>query len=224
MSSPFWESPENVERFAAREPDVRLRELIPGYANPSTVRVLDLGCAAGRNTVLLAQSGFDVEAVDGSEAMAARTRERLAPILGTVEAERRVQVGRMNDLSWAADGSFDLVVALGIYHCAESRSEWDRALVESVRILAPGGKLLVSVFTPETDLTGRGTHSVAGEPHVYEGFDTGGRHFLVHAEELDREMARYGLLPVEPTQTARPKVEVGRRVSANGLYAKSRSA
>lgn len=224
MSTPFWESPENVERFAAREPDVRLGELIPGYANPTGVRVLDLGCAAGRNTVLLAKRGFDVEAVDGSEAMVAKTRERLVPILGAAEARRRVRVGRMSDLSWAADGSFDLVVALGIYHCAESRSEWDRALAESVRILAPGGKLLVSVFTPETDLTGRGTHPVAGEPHVYEGFDTGGRHFLVNAEELDREMARYGLLAVEPTRTARPKVEVGRRVSANGLYAKSRSA
>jgi len=222
LSTPFWESPENVERFAAREPDVRLGELIREYPNPSRVRVLDLGCAAGRNAVLLAQKGFDVEAVDASAAMAARTRERLASILGAAEASRRVQVGRMDDLTWARDGCFDLVVALGLYHCAQNRAEWDRALSETARILAPGGKVLVSVFTPETDLTGRGTHPVAGEPNVYEGFDTGGRHFLVEAEELDREMARYGLLPVEPTRTARPKVEVGRRVSANGLYAKSR--
>ena len=224
MSTPFWESPENVERFAAREPDVRLGELIREYPNPSKVKVLDLGCAAGRNTVLLAQKGFDVEAVDGSEAMVAKTRERLIPVLGAAEAERRVRVGRMDDLSWAADGSFNLVVALGLYHCAQSRSEWDRALSDTARILGPGGKVLVSVFTPETDLTGRGTHPVAGEPHVYEGFDSGGRHFLVDAEELDREMALHGLTPIEPTRTARPKVEVGRRVSANGLYAKSRSA
>jgi len=121
------------------------------------------------------------------------------------------------------DESFDLVVALGIYHCAESRAEWDRALSETARILVPGGKLLVSVFTPETDLTGRGTRVVAGEPHVYEGFDTGGRHFLVDAEELDQEMLRHGLTPVEPTRIARPKVEIGRRVSANGLYVKTRS-
>jgi SAM-dependent methyltransferase len=224
VSTPFWESPENVERFAAREPDVRLGELIREYPNPSAVRVLDLGCAAGRNAVLLAQNGFDVEAVDASEAMAARTRERLVPILGAAEAQRRVRLGRMDDLSWAGDGRFRLVVSLGLYHCAQSRTEWDRALSETARILAPGGKVLVSVFTPETDLTGRGTRPVAGEPHVYEGFDTGGRHFLVDADELDREMARHGLLPIEPTRTARPKVEIGRRVSANGLYTKSRSA
>src|SRR5262245_17536652 len=224
MALPFWELPENVERFAAREPDVRLGELIREYPKPSAVRVLDLGCAAGRNTVLLAQKGFDVKAVDSSAAMAAKTRERLVPILGASEAQRRVRVGRMDDLAWADDSNFDLVVSLGLYHCAVNRSEWDRALSETARILAPDGKVLVSVFTPETDLTGRGTHPVAGEPHVYEGFDTGGRHFLVDAVELDREMARYGLLPVEPTRTARPKVEVGRRVSANGLYVKSRSS
>jgi SAM-dependent methyltransferase len=223
MNMSFWEASENVERFAAREPDVRLGELIREYPNPSAVRVLDLGCAAGRNTVLLAQDGFDVEAVDSSAAMIAKTRERLAPILGASEAERRVRVGRMTDLSWIPDDAFDLIVALGLYHCAESRSEWDRALSETARILKRAGKLLVSVFTPETDLTGRGTHPVAGEPDVYEGFDSG-RHFLVDADRLDREVARHGLAPLEPTRTARPKVEVGRRVSANGLYVKSRPA
>src|SRR5262249_21672412 len=140
MSS-FWESPENVGRVAAREPDVRLAELIREYRDPSATKVLDLGCAAGRNVVLLARNGFDVEALDSSAAMVAKTRERLATLLGSAEAERRVRVGRMDDLSWAADASFEIVVALGLYHCAQSRAEWDRALAESARVLAPCGKL-----------------------------------------------------------------------------------
>lgn len=221
MAGSFWDSAENVERFAAREPDVRLTELVRDYSDPSTIRILDLGCAGGRNAVLLAEKGFDVEALDSSPAMVAKTRERLAGILGVGEAEKRVRVGRMDDLSWAADAAFDLVVALGIYHCAESRDEWERSLAESARVLKPGARLLVSVFTPETDLTGRGTRAIPGEPGVYEGFDSGGRHVLVDAAQLDREMARFGLIPVEPTRTARPKVETGRRVSANGLYRKA---
>ena len=221
MATSFWDSPENVERFAAREPDVRLAEILRDYPEPSKTRVLDLGCAAGRNAVLLAQKGFDIEALDASPAMAAKTRERLAPILGVSEAQRRVRVGRMDSLSFAAEASFPLVVALGIYHCAQSRAEWDRALAETARVLAPGGRLLVSVFTPETDLTGQGTRAVEGEPDVYVGFESGDRHVLVDAAALDREMARFGLTPLAPTRTARPKVEVGRRVSANGLYGKS---
>ncbi|MGE5415073.1 MAG: class I SAM-dependent methyltransferase [Syntrophomonadaceae bacterium] len=204
MSTPFWDSPENVERFAAREPDVRLMELLREFPDPRRVRVLDVGCAAGRNAVALAERGFDVEALDASAAMVARTRERLAASLGEEEAARRVRVGRMDDLSAFGDGSFDIVVALGIYHCAQSREEWDRTLAESARVLKPGGRLLVSVFTPETDLTGGGIRAIPGEPGVYEGFDSGGRHVLVHAGELDREMARFGLSPVEPTRTARP--------------------
>jgi len=217
----FWDSAENVERFAARQPDVRLAQLLGEYPDPSRIRVLDLGCAAGRNTVLLAERGFDVEAIDASPAMVARTRERVAAIRDATEAQRRVRVGRMDDLSFAADATYDLVVALGLYHCAESRAEWERALAETARVLRPGARLLVSVFTPETDLTGRGIRAVAGEPDVYEGFDSGGRHVLVDAAALDREMARFGLSPLEPTRTARPKVETGRRVSANGLYRKA---
>ena len=221
MASSFWDSAENVERFAAREPDLRLTKLVEEYPDPPRTRVLDLGCAGGRNAVLLAERGFDVEALDASPAMVAKTRQRLAAILGAAEAERRVRVGRMDDLSPAADATFDLVAALGLYHCAQSRAEWERALSESARVLKPEGRLLVSVFTPETDLTGHGIRVVAGEPDVYEGFDSGGRHVLVDAARLDRDLARFGLLPLEPTRTARPKVETGRRVSANGLYRKT---
>jgi SAM-dependent methyltransferase len=199
---------------------VRLSELLREYSDARRTRVLDIGCAGGRNAVLLAEKGFDVEALDASPAMVAKTRERLAATLGAEEAQKRVRVGRMDDLSPVADASLDLVVALGLYHCAESRAEWERALSETARVLKPGGRLLASVFTPETDLTGRGTRPVAGEPDVYEGFDSGGRHVLVDAEGLDRDLARFGLLPLEPTRTARPKVETGRRVSANGLYRK----
>ena len=200
---------------------MRLTELVCEYPDAPRIRVLDLGCAAGRNAVLLAEKGFDIEALDASPAMVARTRERVAAILGAAEAEKRVRIGRMDDLSGAADATFDLVVALGLYHCAESRAEWERSLSETARVLKPGARLLVSVFTPETDLTGRGTKAVAGEPDVYEGFDSGSRHVLVDAAQLDREMARFNLLPLEPTRTARPKVETGRRVSANGLYRKA---
>jgi SAM-dependent methyltransferase len=221
--SEFWEHSDQVEKFASREPDRRLVELIRSYPVPSAVRTLDLGCAGGRNTELLAERGFDVHAVDTSYAMVARTRERLARVIGDDLASRRVRVVSMDDLSVYPDGAFLLVVALGVHHNARSRAEWDRALEETARVLAPGGLLLSSNFSPQSDLTGEGITPVDGEPGVYDGLPSG-RHTLFEAPEHDAEMARFGLSPREPTQTVVVDLEVGRRVSVNGLYVKRSSS
>jgi SAM-dependent methyltransferase len=214
---PAWEDPERVEEFAARPPDHRLRALMERDRGP--LRALDLGCAGGRNSVFLVEQGMDVMAIDGSRAMVERTRERLGALLGTEEAARRVRRGPMDALAWAEDAWFDLVVALGIYHNARSAEEWDRTLAETSRVLKAGGRALVSTFTPDTDLEGQGKRPVPNVPHLYERPD-GRLLYLVDPGTLDRDMARHGLEPIEPTVTAEGKVDVGRRVSANGLYRK----
>lgn len=211
-----------MARFAAREPDVRLLEILDRVDEPAALRVLDLGCAAGRNTAVLAERGFDFHAVDGSRAMVEHTRGRVTDLLGSAEAERRVRHGRMDDLGRFADGSFDLVVALGVYHCAASGEEWHGAVAETSRILALCGGLLVSVFTPETDLHGRSIEPMPGEPNVYSGFSSG-RTFLLHQDDLDRAMAGHGLEPVLPSRTVRVELEKGRRVVVNALYSKEPS-
>lgn len=216
--SPFWEQDEQVEKFAAKDPDHRLRELIDAEPDPSALTVLDLGCAGGRNTVFLARRGADVHAVDASAAMVRETRRRLAEVTDEMDAARRVERGPMHDLPWAPDDWFDLVVALGILHNAGSRREWDRTLAEIARVLRPGGRLLVANFTPRTDLTGDGLEPVPGEPHVYDGLP-GGRTFLLEADDLDREMARVGLEPAVLSETVETETGQGRRVTVNALYA-----
>lgn len=215
----FWEDHQRVEEFAAREPDHRLQELVNEYESPAATRVLDLGCAGGRNTVFLLRLGFDVIAVDSSTAMVERTRERLRLLVDEAETTRRVRLGSMDDLSGSEDSSFDLLIALGIYHAAQTRAEWDRTLSESARVVAPGGKLLVSVFSPECDFTGEGVTPVPGEPHLYDG-QPAGRAFLVDADTLDAELRIHGFEPLVETRTVRPASKVGRRVSVNGLHIK----
>jgi SAM-dependent methyltransferase len=184
---PWWEDPGSVRKFADRDPSVRLRQLIANDPDPTRMRVLDLGCAGGRNTMMLAARGYDVHARDASAAMVSHTRERLTEVLGAVEAQRRVKFGRMHDLGDFADSSVDLIVALGIYHCAADREEWEAALAESARILAPGGRLLVAVFAPEIHVLGEPARPLPGVK------------FLVDAETLDSAMARVGLTTVEPS-------------------------
>jgi SAM-dependent methyltransferase len=219
----FWEDPEVVERFASRAPDQRLLALLDDYGDPAAIRVLDIGCAGGRNTVLLAEAGFDVHARDSSAAMVAETRRRVARLLGKSAAEERVRRGRMDDLVELGDGSFDLVVSLGVLHNARSRSEWERAAAETARVLRAGGRLLLSAFTPETDLTGSGVRPVSNEQYVYEGLP-GGRATLLDPATLDAELARFGLEPETPTTIGRTSTGAMRRVSANGLYRATGSA
>lgn len=221
MSKPrgglFWESDEAVERFTDRDPDVRLRDLLRQYPDPSAIRVLDIGCAAGRNTLMLAESGFDVVALDSSAAMVARTRERVGRVLGREEAERRVLLGHMEDLGRFEDASVDVAVALGVLHQATSEGQWTAAIRELHRCVVPGGFLLAAVWSPRSRPHGEVVRRVDGEPHVYEGFHDG-THYLVEAPALDSALASAGFDTVVPTEDVRVELENGWRITINGLY------
>lgn len=218
----FWERPEVVEKFADRAPDDRLRELVRLYAHPTRVRVLDAGCAGGRNTVFLARRGFDVHAVDASTAMVTETRDRLADVLGAAEARDRVRVGRMDDLSAYLDGSFALVVSLGLLHNAQDWEEWRAAVAESARVLEDDGLLLVSQFGPGTRLWAEGPEPrpVPGEPHLWEHVVEDRRTTLLEPDELDAGMAEAGLRPESATAVVEREGERGRRRTVKGLYRK----
>jgi SAM-dependent methyltransferase len=217
----FWEDPERVQSFASREPDHRLLALLDDYPDPSTVRVLDLGCAGGRNTCILVERGFNVVAVDLSAAMVAMTRSRVAELISEAEAEQRVLRGPMDDLDWARDASFDLVVALGIYHEARDEDEWDRALAETARVLRPRGAALVSVFSPGTVLHGVRFEPVAGRRLLHRSDAGEMTRSFPTAKQLDHEMIGHGLVPAVETVTVRREVEDSVRVVTNGLYRKA---
>ena len=221
--SDYWERPDVVAKFAERAPDDRLRELAARYDEPAHVRVLDLGCAAGRNTLFLARSGFDVHAVDASEPMVTETRDRLADVVGAAEARDRVRVGRMEDLSRFLDGSFRLVVALGVFHNAGSWEQWRTAAAETARVLEEGGILLVSQFAPGTDLWRQGPdpRPVVGEPHLWENVVEDRPLVLLEPEELDAGMAEAGMEPEAPTASVERESDRGRRVTVKGLYRKA---
>ncbi len=218
----FWERPELVDRFVNRDPDKRLLDLLPSYERPAATRILDLGCAGGRNTEVLAAKGFDVAAIDASHAMVHATRRRVGAVLGADEAARRVTVAPMDDLRTFETGTFELVIALGIYHNASSLTEWDAAVSESARVLAQNGLVLYAGFGSQTDPDGEGVRPVTGSPHVFDGFRSG-RVVLLDADDVDTAMARHGLDPVVATTTVEVSKESGRRVTVNGLYRKIRT-
>jgi SAM-dependent methyltransferase len=215
----FWEQPEVVDEFAARAADLRLARIIESYPESTHIHVLDLGCAGGRNADFLCARGFDVHALDTSRAMVKRTRQRLAVIVGEPDAKRRVQIGRMQKLDRFPAAHFDLVLALGVYHNASGHADFDGALSETARVLAPAGQVLVAIFSPESAPKGEPLVRASAEDNLYSGFDSGPL-YLLEPDELDLAMAGHGLLPAEPTVAARAATLEGFRISVNGLYVK----
>lgn len=219
MSESFWDRPEIVERFAERPPDDRLRAFIEAMdvAGLPSFRVLDLGCAGGRNTRFLAERGVDVHAVDASPAMVDRTRARVAEVLGPSEAEERVVMGSMSHLGRFDDHSLDLVVALGVIQSAQSLREWDRTLSEIARVLRPGGRVLVANFAPDSRPEGRPLEERAGTRHVFLWRDRRPM-VLMDAAEHDDAFAAHGFHPVEDTETVRVSTKGGYRFTVNAFY------
>lgn len=124
--APFYDEPGN-QLLDIEQPIVR--EILDGL--PVGV-ALDAACGTGRHTAYLAGLGHEVIGVDGSPQMLERAREKVPG--GTFhEAD-------LHDLP-LPDDSVDLVVcAIALSHVPDL----DPALAELVRVLRPGGHLVLS--------------------------------------------------------------------------------
>ena len=101
--------------------------------------ILEIGCGTGKNTSLLAQIGQNVRAVDFSQGMIARAREK-------VQAEN-VHFSLMNITQpWEfADHSFDLIVCNLVLEHIQNLSH---VFAEAARTLRPGGYFFVDELHP----------------------------------------------------------------------------
>lgn len=105
---------------------------LPTAGGAGEARILDAGCGSGRNMALLARRG----AVSGIELASQSLEVAQARGLGPVLP------GSLDDPLPFGDDSFDLAVALDVLeHVADDGA----ALRELARVVAPGGRLLVTV-------------------------------------------------------------------------------
>lgn len=108
-------------------------------------RVLDAGCGPGRFTVTAAELGATVTALDLSEGQLELAKATVAEA-GVSDAVGAFVAGDIADLSMFADGHFDAVICYGgaLSYVCERRHA---AAAELVRVVRPGGILLVSVMS-----------------------------------------------------------------------------
>jgi len=137
---------EMAAEYAETNPDEQARE---SYEWP-TVRdllpavdglcVLDAGCGSGYYAQWLAEQGADVVGIDASSEMLEQARARYGD-------EADFQVADLRGPLPFDDGSFDLVVSqLTLEHV----EDWGSPTAEFARVLAPGGRLVLSCDHPFT--------------------------------------------------------------------------
>jgi 2-polyprenyl-6-hydroxyphenyl methylase/3-demethylubiquinone-9 3-methyltransferase len=98
--------------------------------------VADIGCGAGTQSLIWAELGHRVHAVDVNEPLVDLGRERATRAGFAID----FRVGSATALPWP-DESVDVCVALELL---EHVAEWHICLSEFVRILRPGGALFVT--------------------------------------------------------------------------------
>lgn len=184
-----WSSRETVAGFAQSAPNDTLMRYAERLSESTALRVIDVGCGAGRNLVPLARMGCRVLGVDLSWPMLCAAAER-------VRAEHltdrvTLAVASMDELP-APRQTADLIVAHGIWNLARSAAELRRAIAEAARVARPGARLFVFTFSRNT--LPPDARPVAGEPFVFTQFSGQPQTFLT-APQLASELANAGFLP-----------------------------
>jgi SAM-dependent methyltransferase len=102
----------------------------------SGTRLLDAGCGAGLLSLLASLRGAQVTALDASPGLLAIARQRLPAA--------DVREGDLEGLPFA-DASFDAVTAVNSLFYAD---DMDAAMRELVRVVRPGGRVVVTAWGP----------------------------------------------------------------------------
>jgi tellurite methyltransferase len=141
-------TPEGRDDWLMPHPTVA--ELIPVLKARGVQRVLDLGCGVGRHTLLFAEHGFAVEAIDGAAAGLNFARGEAAA-RGLRLSLRQAEA----DAVPFAEGTFDDVLSWNvIFH--GTMGEVGCRLAEIWRILRPGGLYQGTMLSKRDAQFGRG--------------------------------------------------------------------
>jgi SAM-dependent methyltransferase len=183
-----WTDPAVVEGFVRSAPNPTLMAYAVAERRRSArLRVLDIGCGAGRNAVPLAEMGYDVFGIDRSWPM---LHAAYARVEGR-DVRVALAAGAMDALP-VGDSRFELIVAHGVWNLARTDAELRRAIREAARVITPGGGLFVFTFSRDT-LPPHAT-PVAGQAHVFTQFSGEPQSFLTEQQLYD-ELAAVGFDP-----------------------------
>jgi tellurite methyltransferase len=175
------------------------------------MRILDAGCGSGRNLTYLLRSGYQVYAIDRSEA-AIHEVQRLAESIAPIWVKEQARVEAVEKMSFA-DASFDFIISSAVLHFADNETHFDQMVDELWRVLKPGGKLfarLASSIGMESSMQPLGDGQYL--------LPDGSRRFLVNEEKLLGMTAKLNGHLFEPLKTV---IVAGKRCMTTWCLEKS---
>jgi len=168
-------------------------------------RLLEVGCGPGIMLPDLLAMGFEVHAIDVSAEMIRRAEQRIS---GHPLARRcRLGVGDVERLEFG-EGAFDAVLAMGVL---EYLPAYHGALHEMVRVLRPGGRLVLTVpnraaafparpclpWALDRQLAGLGMRKIESQACNFIFFPLKELHERA-SDALNRALTPFSRLPIAP--------------------------
>lgn len=180
------------------EPDPEVMALLTELKSRGARTALDLGCGVGRHSLILAEAGLRVVAMDSSATGLETLRETAAARGLTLELRQ----GDADSLPFG-DSSFDFVLCWDvIYH--GDLEDVRRRLAEIWRVLRPGG-LFQGTMLPSRNsnygvgrLVAPGTFVVDGDEHHWQP------HFYCDLATLVATFSRFEIVRLTQHQKRKP--------------------
>lgn len=147
MRRPYGESAGYYDAFYSGrvdyEADVKyLRQVFKRFASPAPKRILDLGAGTASHAILLARAGYDVDAVDMSQALLDVAEAKVAD----EKVAKRVNLHRMDMTKKLPEGKFHAAISMFGAWCYLRTDEDASKTLSMLRERLPKGGLLVFEF------------------------------------------------------------------------------
>ena len=185
----FDENTRLTRSQAARVEFLTTVRYIERYLTPGA-KILDIGAGAGEYSLYFARKGYQVSALELSEANIAAFRAKLTP-----EDNIDLAQGNALDLSRYPDNAFDIVLLFGPLYHLHSQADKLRCIQEAKRVCKPDGKLffafiandmvILTMFHEEPDYFVHGAYDK-------ETFRCDDFPFVFHTVDACRELLREG--------------------------------